>query len=246
MQSRESYQIVFSSNKSTFETSFNPKIVLAENREYEVALVNLETYYSFPNVDTNNNNFRYSHDRGSTWTDINFAVGCYEILQIDSEIQRRMKANGHWDATNKLPCVTISANLSTHKSIISVTNTNYRVALNTDNTIGSILGFNKQVLQQGYHESENIVNIMKINTIYVNVDCIKSSYVNGLQSPVIYAFFPKVAPGHKIVEKPNKLIYLPLNKKEIRSINVWLTDQNGNELNLRGEVVTIRFHIRSK
>ncbi len=54
MQARESYQIVFSSNKSSFETSFNPKIVLNENREYEIAFVNLETYYSFPNVDTNN------------------------------------------------------------------------------------------------------------------------------------------------------------------------------------------------
>ena len=246
MQTRESYQVVFSSDKTSFETTFNPKIVLKENREYEIALVNLETYYSFPNIDTTNNNFKYSYDNGSTWIDINFNTGCYELLQIDSEIQRQMKANGHWDTANNLPYITISANLSTHKSIINVKNSNYRIDLNTENTIGSLLGFRKRVLEQGYYESDGIVNIMNVNSIYVNVDCIKSSFVNGVQSQVIYAFFPNVSPGYKIVEKPRKLIYLSLNTNEIRSINVWITDQNYKNLNLRGEVVTIRLHIRSK
>ena len=38
------------------------------DRKYEIALVNLETYYSFPNVDDTNNQFSYSPDGDSLGT----------------------------------------------------------------------------------------------------------------------------------------------------------------------------------
>ena len=34
------------------------------DKKYEIALVNLETYYNFPNVDDTNNYFSYSPDGG--------------------------------------------------------------------------------------------------------------------------------------------------------------------------------------
>ena len=55
---KESFQIVVSDNK----TKFNPHIQLKTGKKYEIALVNLETYYSFPNVDDTNNHFSYSPD----------------------------------------------------------------------------------------------------------------------------------------------------------------------------------------
>ena len=48
---KESFQIVVSDNKMKFTTRFNPHIQLKTDKKYEIALVNLETYYSFPNVD---------------------------------------------------------------------------------------------------------------------------------------------------------------------------------------------------
>ena len=45
--------------------------------------VNLETYYSFPNIDATNNNFRYSPDNGKTWHNIDIPEGCYEISDIN-------------------------------------------------------------------------------------------------------------------------------------------------------------------
>ena len=48
---KESFQIVVSDNKTKFTTRFNPHIQLKTDKKYEIALVNLETYYSFPNVD---------------------------------------------------------------------------------------------------------------------------------------------------------------------------------------------------
>ena len=45
---KESFQIVVSDNKTKFTTRFNPHIQLKTDKKYEIALVNLETYYSFP------------------------------------------------------------------------------------------------------------------------------------------------------------------------------------------------------
>ena len=59
---KTSFQIIVSGNKSSFNTRFNPKIELDRDKVYEIALVNLETYYSFPNIDETNNVFVYSPD----------------------------------------------------------------------------------------------------------------------------------------------------------------------------------------
>ena len=51
---KKSFQVIVSGNQSSFNTLFNPKIELDRNKVYEIALVNLETYYSFPNIDDSN------------------------------------------------------------------------------------------------------------------------------------------------------------------------------------------------
>ena len=70
--------------------------------------------------------------------------------------------------------------------------------------------------------------------------------LKDLKKPVIYSFYPKVNPGYKIIQKPHNPIYLPVYIKDINNINVRITDQNNNLLDLRGEEVVIRFHIREK
>ena len=56
---KTSFQIVVSGNESSFNTMFSPNIELAKDRVYEIALVNLETYYSFPNIDETNNIYSF-------------------------------------------------------------------------------------------------------------------------------------------------------------------------------------------
>ena len=51
-------------------------------------------------------------------------------------------------------------------------------------------------------------------------------------------------PGIKTIENPYNLLYLPISSDKIHSITIWLTDQNGNEVNLRGENLSMRFHLR--
>ena len=60
----------------------------------------------------------------------------------------------------------------------------------------------------------------------------------------IYTFFPDVSPGYKIIENLHNLLYLAITADTIHSITIWLADQNGSELNLRGENFSMRFHLR--
>ena len=116
------------------------------------------------------------------------------------------------------------------------------------NSINSLHGFDGKHYSSGFHESENRVNILTTKSILtyklVNIDIISSSYVNGCTQSTIYSFSPDVSLGYKIIEKPHNLLYLQITSDVIHSMTIWLTDQNGNELNLRGENLSMRFHLR--
>ena len=52
---------VFSSNKTSWTTNFENLIhVDNDKNQYEIALLNLETYNSIPNIDETNNKFVYT------------------------------------------------------------------------------------------------------------------------------------------------------------------------------------------
>jgi len=156
-----------------------------------------------------------------------------------------MKINGDWNSVNNAYYITVSANTSTLKSIIDITSADYKIDFTIHNSIRSILGFDTVILSEGRHISDSIVNIIDFNCIFVNCDCIRESYVNGISSPVIYSFGPKVSPGHRIVESPVNLVYLPLNRKTLSEFSIWITDQDGRPIDFRGENITCRFHIRN-
>ena len=120
---------------------------------------------------------------------------------------------------------------------------------NVDNSLGSVLGFQRRIYTfdrdtNGYIEGENIVNIISINNILVNSNIISGKYVNGSQQSVIYNFFPNVDLGMKILQKPRNLVYLPVTSTTANRMQTYLTDQDGHPIDLRGEHLTIRFHLR--
>ena len=240
---KESFQVIVSGDKSSFTTLFNPKIELDTKKKYEIALVNLETYYSFPNIDDSNNTFVYSHDQGQTWTKIKIPIGSYEIDDLNNHLRFEMERAGHYDEVNNEPFINIAANSNTLKSIMII-GQGYQVDFNQANNLSRVLGFTGSKYNEGFHESEKPVNILSINSILVNIDIIDGSYVNGKTKNTIYSFFPDVSPGFKIIESPVNLVYLPILPYTIQNLNLSITDQDENALNLRGEKLTARFHIR--
>ena len=216
---------------------------LDRDKVYEITLVNLETHYSFPNIDETNNVFVYSPDNGNSWVKIKIPEGSYEIDDINNTIQHEMEKRGHHDPINEDYCINISANSNTLKSVL-ILEEDYQVDFTHQNSLAKVLGFTNAKYTKGFHESENVVNILSINSILVNIDIISGSFINGTTKNTIYSFFPKVSPGYKIIESPVNLVYLPLTLDTIDRLEVSITDQDDHLLNLRNEKLTIRFHIR--
>src|SRR5271165_4741824 len=229
-----STSFILTGNSSNFTTCFN-SIILDPAKQFEAALLSLDTYNSIPNIiEGTNNVFKYSNEEA--WKTITLSTGAF-FANDDSD-----------------SAIDITADVSTLRSIVSIDNPNYKVDFGVFNSIGSVLGFERiadrcgdidPVIGHGYNVSPKIVDIIQVNSILVNIDIIMGSYVNGSSSPAIYSFYPNVAPGYMIVERPNpSLIYYPVSKPDISRMRVWLTDQKGNLVDFRGETITVRLHIR--
>ena len=190
---KTSFPIIVSDSKPRFKTRFNPTLQLDRDKEYETALVNLETYYSFPNIDETNNVFVYSPDNGNSWVKLKIPEGCYEIDDINNTIQHEMEKRGHHDPINEDYYINISANSTTQKTVL-ILEKDYQVDFNHQNSIAKVLVFTGTKYTEGFYQSENVVNILRINSILINIDIILGSYVNGKMKNTIYSFFPKVSP----------------------------------------------------
>ena len=200
-------------------------------------MVNLETYYSFANIrEGDNNSFKWSADGGKTWTILHVPTGCYELKAINVEIIR-IRGNGD---------ITILSNVNTLQCMLTLVGAKCKVSFDVPNSLASVLGFQRSIYGVGRHASENLVNIMTVTSILVHCNIIYSSYMRGTQAPVANNFFKKCFPGQKILEAPPNLIYLPVTVDVISTLSVWLTDQHGKLLDLRGEELTIRYHLRER
>ena len=238
---KRSHQVIVSDSKAKLITNFMPPMVLSAHAcKYEMALTKLETYYSFANINETNSNVKVSFDSGSTWKLITIPTGCYELKAINATLQRLIESDG-----GKTKIISLSPNVNTLKCILNISDKHYQIDFAVANSICTVLGFDARIYKDGRYESDRLVDIMNVNSILVCCDIIGASRLNGIDAPVIYNFFPNVAPGEKIIESPINLTYLPITTEIISSLTCWLTDQKGRDLDLRGEQLTITFHLRA-
>ena len=238
--------LIVTGRGSKLRTNFNPPMEFESTSSgYEIALLRIETYFSFPNIDSSNNCLRISIDRGQKWCEIEIPIGCYDIDSINDVVQGFMVKTFGENAKEKY--VVFTANKNTLKCILEIRDTSTIVDFKIENSLRTVLGFNaKRYKKKGKFESENIVNILNVNSILVYCDIVAASRLNGIEAPVIYNFFPDVSPGEKIVTQPKHLIYVPLTMNVITSMTSWMTDQNQKILDLRGEELTLTYHIRKR
>jgi len=92
--------------------------------------------------------------------------------------------------------------------------------------------------------SPNPVDIITINQILVNCDIIGNSYLNNSPFPKIYSFPINVNTGERFTEQPNNSVYFPVVKFLVDSIKLWVSDQDGNAINLGGQNLVARLHLK--
>ena len=234
-RSKANYILTVSGVGSDITTIYQQPIKLDPTRQYEVALTNLETYYSFPNIDSTNNKLNYRAKNSDDWKTVTIPVGCYEINAINASIIKQVGSDN----------IQTLANLNTQQCKLIIKSP-FEVNFDIANSLRTTLGFNAKTYLHGIHQSENLVNILRVNSVLVHTDIISGSYLQGRIEPIIYSFFPDVLPGEKIMQVQQNLIYAPVTRDSIYRMVTWLTDQDNNKIDLRGETLTVRYHLRER
>lgn len=239
-----SITLTLTGNTSELQAEYFPSIDLSDG-EYVCGLVNFQTFHSIPNVDQKNNLFFFGRDQNLNAKSkdekiiplecIKIPVGSYEIddltAYLKNELQRK---NIEFE---------LKANKNTLKCEIYC---NQPIDFTKPNTIGSLLGLRKKtILSAGmFHVSDSPSDVLKVNVIRIVCNIITGSYLNNQPSHTIHEFSPTVPPGYKIIETPKNVIYYPVTVKYIHAVHLSIIDQNNHLINLRGETITIRLHIK--
>ena len=73
---------------------------------------------------------------------------------------------------------------------------------------------------------------------------VHNGYKESRNEHILHSFYPTVEPGFKIVETHSNVIYVPVNVKRVDNITLSVVDQDGDIVNFRGEVITVRIHLK--
>ena len=228
------YSTTFNVVTDTSQYTLNLKSTLRLNEDfkYEMALVYFTTFNNISNVTSKNNTFSFVESLKpiALTTMIVFPEGTYEIKDIEKHINQ---------STHKVK-LTPDTITGKCKMVTSVD------VINGDDSILRLLGFTKPKYIKGEYLSENIVDIIDIDSINICCDLIYGGFSsNGDRNNVIYSFPSFTVPaGYRIIQFPNNLIYFQTNKKVIDSISFKIVDQKNEIISFNNQRIVMNFHLK--
>lgn len=165
---------------------------------------------------------------------VTIPTGSYEFDEIAAAFQEKFASIG------------ISLKISSNKNTLKSELTSDRsIDLSKAHSVGATLGFKSQVLEPNVtHTSDSVIKITSVNTIRIDCNIANGAYLNNMPTHTIHSFYPSVQTGYKIVEVPRNIIYFPVFAGNISQLDVKVTNQENNLIDFRGEVITLRIHIK--
>lgn len=233
--------IIVYGRSSLLRQTLDPAINLDPKSRYEVALEKLHMCYNIANVNSSNNLFRYMV--GEDVYEIIVPEGNYDYKALIKEIEQQQRANGHYEGGK--PFIELTGSWNTGHTVL-VIKSGCKVDFSPANSLHSIFGFQRQVYDQPYQISENLVEIDPVRSILVHCNYVNGAYYNGKPTSILYALGVKVKPGRDLVEEPNTLKYQEIlpSATQIQDFELKLTDEELKLLDLRGEEIVIHCVIR--
>jgi hypothetical protein len=228
MSNKFSTIIQCNSNKSEFTTDFPIPLELDESFNYQIALQWFAVYNRVFNVNETNNQYKYNNVL------YKLTPGSYELKDIFNEINLSIPE----DKDNKIDFI-----IKMNYGKVKINKITKPINFNVDNSIASILGFEKKEYSKP-SLGENKIDISNINSINIKCDLVQNTFIDGKRTNILYSFpYGTVGMGYRIIESPNPIIYLPLTRKYISSISFRIEDQNGRLVSFNGEEIMMTLHI---
>ena len=175
---------------------------------------------------------------------ITIPQGSYEIESLNDEIKRIIIDKNYYTLEN-YP-FTIKPNFSTLGSIIEISPQGAVITFVHDDSIGNLPGFSKTTKFEEYNLSQNPVDILSFDNIFIETDIAKGLIFKGKRSGIIHNFTMDVDPGYKYIERFRRGIqwYMMENKDIISSISFKLSNENNQIVSFNGQSITFRLSIK--
>ena len=225
-------------DKSTHEEHlFQP--LQTNNKQFKIAVTFLTGYNGIFNVTDKNNKFYFKKAiKDEEFIQIRISEGAYEIESLNNEIKRIIIEKGHYTETN-YP-FRITPNFSTLGSIVEILTPGPQISFVSDDSIGSLLGFNEILVWGNYNLSDNPVDILSFDNIFIETDIAKGMIFKGKRTGIIHNFTMDVDPGYKYIEKFRGGVqwYMMESKDIISSICFKLKNENNQIVSFNGQSIT--------
>ena len=246
-------EIVLSSHKvknqgnnkpEDFTTKFVQPLTLDRNSQYVLGLnriINMSFTWFNVNAGYNNQLIKYSSDNGSTYKDITFPAGVWNYIDFNRYI-KEITSTGD----DKKDPITLEFDDTTFRVTIEIAE-NYKLDL-TKSNFQDLIGFNKEILASGTHIGPRVPNLSQ-DTELINIHCdlINESLVDGEDTDIIYSFSTSVLhPSYSFTLEPRRITYNPINKNNISSIRIYITDGKRRLINLNGADTSFSLIIKER
>ena len=232
-------------DKSTHEEHLSQPLQ-TNNKQFKIAITFLSAYNGIFNVTSDNNKFYFTKSitDDDHYIMITIPPGSYEIESLNEEIKRIIINDEHF--TEETYPFVIKPNFSTLGSIMEISNEESAISFKASDSIGSLLGFNKRSIYEEYNLSDNPVDILSIDNIFIETDIAQGMIFKGKPSGIIFNFTMDVDPGYKYIHKFQGGVqwYMMESKDIISSIWFKLKNENGDLVSFNGQNVNFRLSIK--
>ena len=239
----EEHMLIVMDKSSHEEHLFQP--LQTNNNQFKIAVTFLSAYNGIFNVTNRNNKFYFKKNLiDEDFIQIRIPEGAYEIESLDAEIKRILIDKEYY--TEASYPFSIKPNFSTLGSITTITAQGPIIGFVFDDSIGNLLGFNETILWEEYNLSQNPVDILSFDNIFIETDIAQGMIFKGKRTGIIHNWTMTVDPGYKYVEKFAGGIcwYMMESKDFISGVNFKLRNENGNLVSFNGQSVTFRLSIK--
>ena len=90
----------------------------------------------------------------------------------------------------------------------------------------------------GTYVIDKVLKLNTINKIHIKCDVIDGSIQDGVRQPILFSFVLDKPSGYKVFCEPETIHFKKINKSALKTITIYLEDNDHKEVELNGETLT--------
>ena len=219
-KTKEEHTLNFRMIKPTEKFNFSEPILNTK----KLGLIRLSVYNSVFNITERNNQFLFTNPQSFNQID---ASKIFIIPPVSYGLADKadiMKQETNNDVIIQVDKNTMKCKMEVKQGVIN---------LDVENSVSSLLGFDKQIYSRGKYNTNKIIDIMGFNTNNIHCNIISGAKDNGKDRDILYTFNLTEPPGYLINIIPTNILYQNITKDRIEYIEFHIKEEYGRPIDFK-------------